>query len=396
MIPRHAALALLGAAGVAGAAAFTAHARSPRVVAPAAVAFTAHPIDSGLTGGYQVIVADLNRDGKPDIIALASGLHELAWYENPGWQRHTLVSGIDAPINAAVADLDGDGIPEVALAHGFSTRYAESSGIVSILTHGADPKAPWSAREIDRLPTSHRLRFVDVDGSGRAVLVNLPLIGPKAQAPQYRDQVPLVMYRPGAWTREAITTADSGVVHGIFHAPWGDEIGESVLSASFTGVHRLRFDRGNWTRTMLLRGDPAAWPRSGASEIAVGHLRRELFLATIEPWHGNQVVVYRRVAGAWSRHVIDSTIVDGHTLVVGDFDGDGEDEIVVGERGGRRSVYVYRADNTATNTWTRQAVDDGHMAAAGCAVADLNSDRRPDVVCIGTATANLTWYENRK
>jgi hypothetical protein len=69
---------------------------------------------------------------------------------------------------------------------------------------------------------------------------------------------------------------------------------------------------------------------------------------------------------------------------------------VAGERGGRRSAYLYRLTNDATDAWTRQTLDDGRMAAAGCAVADLNGDRRPDVVCIGTATANLTWYENRK
>ena len=63
---------------------------------PSGVDFTAHTIDTGLAGGYQVVVADLNRDGKPDIIALASGLKELRWYENPGWQRHVLVTGIDA------------------------------------------------------------------------------------------------------------------------------------------------------------------------------------------------------------------------------------------------------------------------------------------------------------
>ena len=59
---------------------------------PIAGRFIAHTIDTGLTGGYQVVVADLNRDGKPDIIALASGLKELRWYENPGWQPHVLVS----------------------------------------------------------------------------------------------------------------------------------------------------------------------------------------------------------------------------------------------------------------------------------------------------------------
>ena len=71
----------------------------------------------------------------------------------------------------------------------------------------------------------------------------------------------------------------------------------------------------------------------------VGHLGRERFFATIEPWHGNQVVVYRQEKDAWTRTVIDAAITDGHTLVAGDFDADGRDELVAGERGGKRSVY---------------------------------------------------------
>ena len=57
-----------------------------------ATEFVAHEIGTGLRGGYQVVIADLNKDGKPDIIALASGLPELVWYENPGWQRHVLAA----------------------------------------------------------------------------------------------------------------------------------------------------------------------------------------------------------------------------------------------------------------------------------------------------------------
>ena len=145
-----------------------------------AAGFTAHTIAIGLSGGYQVVVADLNRDGKPDIIALASGLKELRWYENPGWEKHVLVTGINQPINAAAYDVDGDGIPEIALAHEFSNVYARSLGIVSILTHQGDPTGPWSTSEIDRVPTSHRLRFADIEGTGKKVLVNFPLIGSQA------------------------------------------------------------------------------------------------------------------------------------------------------------------------------------------------------------------------
>ena len=133
---------------------------------PPAAEFTAHTIDTGLSGGYQVVVADRNRDGKPDIVAVASGLKELRWYENPGWHKHVLVTGVNQPINTAAYDVDNDGIPEIALAHEFSNVYARSLGIVSILTHDGDPRGPWSIKEIDRVPTSHPLRFADIDGSG--------------------------------------------------------------------------------------------------------------------------------------------------------------------------------------------------------------------------------------
>ena len=395
MNARYATFCLAGALFVVGATTASVSSAPARTSRPPEALFIEHAIDSGLAGGYQVVIADLNRDGKPDIIAVASDLHELCWYENPGWQRHVIVSGINAPINAAAYDIDGDGIPEIALARGFNTEYAKSSGIVSILSHGGDPTAPWAEKVIDHLPTSHRLRFADVDGTGRKLLVNFPLIGSRAVAPQYRDHVPLVLYRPGEWKREVITEADEGVVHGVFQSVWNEDPRESLLSASFLGVHLMQYDQGKWTRTRLLTGDPAPWPNSGSSEIVVGHLGRVRFLATIEPWHGNKIVVYRQVDGAWARQVIDESIADGHTMVVGDFDGDGRDEIIVGERGGGRSVYLYRVANGQQDTWTRQAIDDGHMAAAGCAVADLNGDRRLDVVCIGTATANLKWYENR-
>lgn len=360
------------------------------------VRFTAHTVDTGLTGGYQVVVADLNRDGKPDIISLASALKELRWYENPGWEKHVLVTGINRPINAAVYDTDGDGIPEIALAHEFSSVYANSLGIVSVLTHTGDPRALWAAREIDRVPTSHRLRFADIEGTGKKALVNFPLAGPRAVAPDFRDHVPLLMYRPGKWSREVITEAEEGVVHGILASAWDDRRRDALLSASFLGVHVHHFDKGRWKRTALAKGDPSDWPKSGSSDVAVGHLGRERFFATIEPWHGNRVVVYRHAKGVWTRHVIDETIADGHTIVAGDFDADGRDEIIVGERQGKRSAYLYHATNPKENAWAKQPLDDGGMAAAGCAVADLNADKRPDVVCIGTATANLKWYENRR
>ena len=47
-----------------------AHAQAP---AADVTGFVAHEIGTALRGGYQVAIADLNKDGKPDIIALAIG-----------------------------------------------------------------------------------------------------------------------------------------------------------------------------------------------------------------------------------------------------------------------------------------------------------------------------------
>ena len=356
--------------------------------------FVAHTIDTNLRGGYQTLVVDLNRDNKPDVIGLASGLKELAWYENPTWEKHVLMNGVNQLINVAAYDVDHDGIPELAVAHEFSNVYARSAGVLSLLTHQEDPRQPWSVKEIDRIPTTHRVRFVDIDGKGTKVLVNAPLIGEHAVAPEYRDHVGIYYYRPSDWKRVVVAEADEGVVHGLWVTPWKDKSREALLSAGFLGVFVHEYENGKWTRSQLTAGDPAAWPKSGSSDIAVGRIGQERFFATIEPWHGNQVVVYRQDKGTWQRTVIDDAITDGHTLVLGDFDGDGRDDVVAGERGGKRSVYLYRLTDTKANKWTKAVLDDGGMAGAGCAVADLNADKRPDIVCIGTATANMKWYEN--
>ena len=357
----------------------------PCAAAPPAT-FTPRTLASDLKGGYQVVIADINNDGKPDIIALASGLTDLLWFENPTWERHVIAGGLKRMINVAALDTDGDGIPELLVAHEFSNQAKNSIGIVSLLQHQGDPKNPWSVREIDRLTTSHRLRVAN------KAFINQPLTGAKADAPEYRDHAPLVMYRPGEWKRETISHEDEGVVHGIYIVDWDGDGRDDILTASFVGLHLYRLDKaGKWHRTQIAKGDPAAWPQSGSSDVAVGKLAGKRFLAAIEPWHGNKVAVYTQRKKEWVRDVIDDKLVDGHTIITADLNGDGRDEIIAGFRGPGRSVFIYEFDG---KTWRRRALDDGGIAAAACAAADLNGDGKIDVVCIGSATTNLKLYEN--
>jgi hypothetical protein len=208
------------------------------------VRFAEHTVATGLTGGYQVVAVDMNHDGKIDLVALSSGMSELVWFENPGWQRHVIAQNLSGMINLSAWDVDGDGIPEIVLASGFSMNAKSSAGIVSVLRHNGDPRQPWSIREIDRLPTSHRLRWADIDGSGKKVLINQPLTAATVDHPEDRAHTPLVFYRPGEWKRQTISEQDEGVVHGIYIVDWDGDGRDDILTAGFTGIHLIQTRQG--------------------------------------------------------------------------------------------------------------------------------------------------------
>jgi hypothetical protein len=200
----------------------------------------------------------------------------------------------------------------------------------------------------------------------------------------------LVYYVPGEWKRREIGTIE-GLVHGIFVTDWTRDQRDDVLVAGFSGIQLFTSNKdGTWSLSQIAKGDPAAWPKSGSSDVTLGRLGKKRFLAAIEPWHGNQVAVYTEQSKQWVRRVIDTTLADGHTIHSADFNRDGNDEIIAGFRGAPHSVYLYSA--SASGEWTRTVLDDGGMGAASCAVVDLNGDGRLDIACIdGT---RLKWYEN--
>ena len=346
-------------------------------------------IATDLAGGYQVIFCDVNGDGKPDLLAVASGMPDLVWFENPNWERHVMASNLPHMINAACWQHGAHATPTIALAYEFSMQAKQSLGIVSILTANGDPRNPWKRTEIDRLPTSHRLRWADIDGSGNKVLINAPLTGAFAESPEFRGHVPLVYYRPGVWKRESIGDAEEGIQHGIFIDEWNSGRRDSILIGSFLGIHLYQFLDGRWSRTEITKGDPAPWPKSGTSDVTVGRLRNERYLAAIEPWHGNEVVVYRQFAGAWRRDVIDSSLLDAHTIVTADFNRDKQDDIVVGFRGKPYGIYTYHYDG---HNWNRQILEQGELAASGCTAADFDGEGKVAIACIGSATHNLILY----
>ena len=379
---------------------------------PNSLRWQAHPV-AKIPSGYQVAVADVNADGRLDILALSSEASIVDWYENPSWKAHPITTKTKQ--NISLAPLFRNGYPArgLALATEFALEDSRSGGDHWWAERAGSAESEWSLRLIGQIPTSHRLCWANLDGSGRLVLVNAPLLGVGAGPPEYRVGAPLTWYEPpesllsghaaavahkqSAWTPHLIDDSLT-VVHGINIVDWDGDGRDEILTASFEGVHLFqsigRMPNLQWSKTRLAAGDQISKPRRGSSEIAVGKVHGRRFLASIEPWHGEQVVVYfeGKPGELWSRHVIDDSFCNGHALAIGDLDGDGNDEIVAGYRGAGTSLHVYTADATGTN-WARQTLDT-NMAAACVVIADINQDGRPDLVAIGASTGNVVWYEN--
>jgi hypothetical protein len=370
--------------------------------------FEAEEIEKGLGVGYAVLPVDVNGDGRPDLVVVDQ--RRVLWYENPTWKRHTIIEGQTAPDNVCVAafDIDGDGKIDLALGAGWQPFNTKSGGTLQWLRQPGTPDQPWTVHPIGEEPTLHRIRFTDM-GSGKPALLVGPLQGRGCTAKgNWTDGRPvrLLAYRipkdpvRDRWMSEVIDES-LHVLHNFY--PFGPQGGRGcdILTASYEGVSLLTRDGGRWSRRQIGSGNQDN-PRGsrGSSEVKRGKLRDGTpFVATIEPWHGHQVVVYTPPEGGtglWTRRVLDDRLRWGHAVWCADLDGDGDDELIVGVRdnlsnrpGERYGVRVYKSVRGRWERWERHLVDDGGVAVEDLAVADLDGDGRPD-------NARIYWNRGRR
>jgi hypothetical protein len=115
-------------------------------------------------------------------------------------------------------------------------------------------------------------------------------------------------------------------------------------------------------------------------------------------------VVYTGSGTSFTRRVIFDKIASGHEIAVVDLNGDGRDDIVANDnaRGATTQnpnapaggVHVFFApDDAAKGEWTYLRLED-KFGMNSCVGADINNDKRSDLVC-GGASGVVRWYENK-
>jgi len=371
-----------------------------------------------LNVGYAVRAIDMNRDGKLDIAIVDA--KRFLWLEAPDWKTHVIHATPDAKsdnVCFAPNDIDGDGDLDFAIGFDWQPNNTQSGGAVGWLESPTDPRDPWAFHAIDaNVITVHRMHWCDMNGDQKWELIVAPLKGTRSTGPGFEDQgVELLQYStPSApksepWNKETIDRS-LHVMHNFQPIRMLEKTSrDELLTASFEGVHWfVRNERGTYTSSRLGSGFEGPAPNKGSSEVRLGTRGTgQSFIATIEPWHGNEVVVYDQPsdfrwepenppARLWQRSVLDKELKWGHAVACTNLDNDPDDELVIGVRDDasphRCGVRVY--DRQGDGSWRRQLIEPGQVAVEDLITADLNSDGKTDIIAVGRASKNAVIYWN--
>ena len=363
--------------------------------------------------GYAVLPIDMNRDGKLDIAIVDS--KRFLWLENPSWTTHGIHSTPDAKndnVCFAAHDVDADGRVDLAVGHDWQPGNSLTGGKIGWLRAPADPRQPWAYHFIAEEPTTHRMRWIDWDHDGRPELVVAPLKGKGSEPPRLdQTRIRLLAFSPVAdsltspWPMQVIDQSLT-VTHNLEVVDMNGDGKQELLLASFEGVTHLSSDNDQTSTSLLGSGQQGTPPAIGASEIRLGLLNKGArYLATIEPWHGNQVVVYTEPKSSeherWIRHVLDEQLKWGHAVACANLDDDEDQELIIGVRDDLESqhrcgVRIYDPKNAEQGVWTRQLIEPGQVAVEDLAVGDFDDDGDIDIVAVGRATHNAVIYWNEK
>lgn len=374
--------------------------------------FREETIDDKIEIGYGLAIADVDGDGKPDI--LLADKKQFVWYQNPTWTKHVIAENLTEHDNVCIAarDIDGSGKCSIAVGAEWNPGDTVNSGAVFYLIPPADRTQKWEAVKLPAEPTTHRMKWVHrgnkEDGSPRYDLVVVPLHG-RGNKNGEGAGVKVLAYEmpknPRDEWKSQVVCESMHMMHNLEpFAPTNTKFkAEAVFLGGKEGITAAvpRAD-GQWGLVGLVQHKLYDPPLAGVGELRFSMRQSDhQFTATIEPMHGNTVAVYSGsdlMAKTPARTVLDTSLEDGHALALGDLLGIGRDQIVVGWRAMQKKdakvgIKMFVPDEKGEH-WTQHLIDDNKMSCEDLVLADLNGDGKLDIIASGRRTKNVKIYWN--
>ncbi|MEZ4867191.1 MAG: VCBS repeat-containing protein [Caldilineaceae bacterium] len=360
--------------------------------------YTIHKLDETIKGAYGLTVADMNGDGLPDLVVGSIGEPTIAWYAAPTFRKEVISTAHSGNITLAAHDLTGTGRPDLIVGSGFNRRDRTRIEYLHWLEAPAIAGEPWVSHWIEEIPFLHRLTLFDVVGAGQPVLIVASLRGAVGEYDEWYDPGGLWLYPLpadpfGPWLRYALDER-LHLNHGLAVCDVDGDGRRDLLVGARDGLLWYEPPQGNlcspWMRWQI---SPHESSECWAADLNGDGINEIL---SIEPWHGNQLVLYQCPSGdlrhgPWTRTLLDDQLKRGHSLEAVDLDGDGLREIVVGYNGPGTSLLIYHQDQQTTTGWRREVIDDG-LGMGQMQVLDLDGDGQLEIVATGLSTGNVRLY----
>jgi hypothetical protein len=299
---------------------------------------------------------DVNGDGLMDIVGVSNSHSSVVAYINPGahnlpWVRRVLSSQTPGPVNLTVADVNGDGKPDVIVAMRYqpSTNAAGASVGIAWLENTGSPTGEWIYHTIDttagNFADPRTVQAGDVNKDGKVdVVVSDAVTGVLAWYSQSS---------PDSWQRHVIPDVSTVNAHfGRLVDMDGDGQLDILLPIS-QGVAWMRnIDKGaSWEFHSIVQFTDQDWSNV-VTEVAVGDIDHD----------GSPEVVFSvgsLSGGATSRHSgglyiahmaqvswqVDQVYTTQNSVVgvqLADFDGSGYLDIVSNTEYQQNSITLWK------------------------------------------------------
>jgi hypothetical protein len=313
-----------------------------------------------------------------------------------------------------VGDIDGDGRPEIVFA---VTPTKAPSYLLAYRHEGGTWKAEPIYRDFKSADFIRSVALGDIDGDGCEEIV----IGTRPDG-----TIVLFDRGPSGYTAELIDTQQQGANNSNIREVAIGDIGNTgqldIFAASARANEPVKWDRvpgfifryrkngTRWERSVIEDHDGQTHTRmlrigevhgvQQAVSCAVGVHDRENQRIDPEP----VLQMHTLNADGTVKHetigVLDRAI-KSRSLVIGDIDGDGENELVLGTRSlgfadyGETFLYVFKYD-AAAGAWTRQTLDTSEPLGFHCVtLADLDGDGRLAVIASDDGKGEIKAYRFR-